>query len=53
MEEVTLSSKSDGKYSEKGSTFFALAFPVSDAAGVKTKLQQLKEQYPDASHICY
>ena len=53
MEEVTLSSKSDGKYSEKGSTFFALAFPVSDAAGVKTILQQLKEQYPNASHICY
>ena len=53
MEEVTLSSKSDGKYSEKGSTFFALAFPVSDAAGVKTNLHQLKEQYPDANHICY
>ena len=53
MEEVTLSSKSDGKYSEKGSTFFALAFPVSDAAGVKIILQQLKEQYPNASHICY
>ena len=53
MEEVTLSSESDGKYSEKGSTFFALAFHVSDAAGVKIILQQLKEQYPNASHICY
>ena len=53
MEEVTLSSKSVGRYNEKGSTFSALAFPVSDAAGVKTKLQQLKEQYPDASHICF
>jgi len=53
MEEVTLSSKSEGKYSEKGSTFSALAIPVSDIAEVKTNLQQLKEQYPDASHICY
>ena len=53
MEEVTLSSKSDGKYSEKGSTFSALAIPVSDIAEVKTNLQQLKKQYPDASHICY
>ena len=53
MEEVTLSSKSDGKYSEKGSTFSALAIPVSDVAEVKTHLHQLKEQYPNASHICY
>ena len=53
MEEVTLSSKSEGKYSKKGSTFSALAIPVSDIAEVKTNLQQLKEQYPDASHICY
>ena len=53
MEEVTLSSKSEGRYNEKGSTFSALAIPVSDVAEVKINLQQLKEQYPDASHICY
>ena len=53
MEEFTLSSKSEGKYNEKGSIFFALAFPVSDVAEVKTNLHQLKEQFPDASHICY
>ena len=53
MEEVTLSSKSEGKYHEKGSIFSALAIPVSDVAEVKTNLHQLKEQFPDASHICY
>jgi len=53
MEEVTLSSKSEGRYNEKGSTFSALAIPVSDVAEVKTNLHQLKEQYPDANHICY
>jgi len=53
MEEFTLSSKSEGKYSEKGSIFSALAVPVSDFTEVKINLQQLKEQYPDASHICY
>ena len=53
MEEVTLSSKSEGRYNEKGSTFSALAIPVSDVAEVKTNLQKLKEQFPDASHICY
>ena len=53
MEEFTLSAKSKGKYSEKGSTFSALAIPVSDVVEVKTNLHQLKEQFPDASHICY
>ena len=53
MEEFTLSAKSKGKYSEKGSTFSALGVPVSGVVEIKTKLRQLKEQYSDASHICY
>ena len=53
MEEFTLSSKSEGKYHEKDSIFSASAIPVSDVAEVKTNLHQLKEQFPDASHICY
>ncbi len=53
MEEFTLSSKSEGKYHEKGSIFSALAIPVSAIAEVKANLQQLKEQFPDARHICY
>ena len=53
MEEFTLSSKSEGKYHKKGSIFSALAIPVSDIAEVKINLHQLKEQFPDASHICY
>ena len=53
MEEFTLSSKSEGKYHEKGSIFSALAIPVSDVVEVKTNLHQLQEQFPDASHICY
>jgi len=35
MEEFTLSAKSKGKYSEKGSTFSALAIPVSEVVEVK------------------
>jgi len=53
MEEFTLSSKSEGKYNEKGSIFSALAIPVSDVVEVKINLHQLKEQFPDANHICY
>ena len=40
MEEFTLSSKSEGKYNEKGSIFSALAIAVSDVAEVKTNLHQ-------------
>ena len=53
MDEFTLSSKSKGKYNVKGSIFSALAIPISDVVEVKTNLHQLKEQFPDASHICY
>ena len=53
MEEVTISSKSEGRYNEKGSTFSALAIPISDVAELKTNLYQLKKEFPDASHICY
>ena len=53
MLEFTLSSISEGKYYEKGSTFSAIAVPVSSVAAIKNKLSELKEQFPDASHICY
>ena len=53
MLEFTLSSISEGKYNEKGSIFSAIAIPVSSAAAIKNKLSELKEQFPDASHICY
>ena len=53
MPEFTLSSISEGKYNKKGSTFSAISIPVSSAAAIKNKLSELKEQFPDASHICY
>ena len=53
MQELTLSSQSEGKYSEKGSTFMALTLPVASLGQVKNELNNLREQYPDANHICY
>ena len=53
MPDFTLSSISEGQYNEKGSTFSAIAIPVSSAAVIKNKLSELKEQFPDASHVCY
>ena len=53
MDEFTLSTKSEGKYSEKGSIFSALAIPVTGVVEVKTNLRHLREKFPDANHICY
>lgn len=53
MKEFTLSSKSEGNYYEKGSTFSAIAIPILSVVDIKKEISQLKEQYPDASHICY
>ena len=53
MQELTLSSRSEGKYSEKGTTFTALTLPVASLSLVKNELNNLREHYPDANHICY
>ena len=53
MPEYTLSKSSTGDYTEKGSSFHALAQPASDINGIKSSLFIIKEECPDASHICY
>ena len=42
-----------GSYTEKGSSFSAKLFPVRSIYEIKSKLNQLKKKYQDASHICY
>lgn len=43
----------DIAFKEKGSKFIGYAYPVHDEEEVKTKLNDLWEKYPDATHICY
>ena len=40
-------------YKEKGSKFFAEAFPVHSEAEVKAKVAEIKKKYFDAKHHCY
>ena len=51
--EYTLISSSNGTYTEKGSSFTALSFPANSLLDIKSILISLKEQFIDASHICY
>lgn len=53
MQEFILAKPTIGKYKEKGSSFHAVSEPVSSVNHVKSILLTLKEQFPDASHICY
>lgn len=38
---------------EKGSKFFAFAYPVQSEDEIKEKLEELRAKYPDANHHCY
>ena len=53
MPEFILAKPTIGEYKEKGSSFHAVSKPASSVNHVKSILLTLKEQFPDASHICY
>jgi uncharacterized YigZ family protein len=50
---ITITSRAEGGYKEKGSKFLAFAYPVSSEAEIKEKIEALKTQYFDARHHCY
>lgn len=41
------------KFKEKGSSFIAFLFPVKTEEDFKKRLQELKTEFPDATHHCY
>ncbi|MFT4736306.1 MAG: putative YigZ family protein [Cyclobacteriaceae bacterium] len=56
MDEVifhTIISAGEGFYKEKGSKFFAYAFPVSTEGDVKIAQDELRKKHHDARHHCY
>ncbi len=52
-EYLSLAYPVESEYKDRGSRFIALAFPCSSAEEFKAKLEQLKVQYPAATHYCY
>ncbi|HCW07630.1 MAG TPA: YigZ family protein [Cytophagales bacterium] len=50
---LTLQTPVEGMYKERGSKFFAFAFPVQTEAEIKKILEGLRKKYFDATHHCY
>jgi uncharacterized YigZ family protein len=50
---LTIEKECEGQFKDRGSKFFAFAFPVSDENEVKEKLDTLRKKYHDARHHCY
>lgn len=49
----TIANKSEGCYKEKGSRFFAYAFPVKSEEEIKEILNQIKKEHHRARHHCF
>ena len=50
---ITINNKASGKHQVKGSKYLGFAYPIISLNQVKFFLQELKNEYSDASHICY
>ncbi len=49
----TIAAPAFGEYKDRGSKFLAFAYPVKTEEEAKEKIQQLKQQHPDAVHHCW
>ena len=52
-EYLTIAKPSEGIFKEKGSKFFAFAYPVSSENEIKKIQKELRKKYYDARHHCY
>lgn len=49
----TIDATTEVLHKDRGSKFIGIAYPLDSIDDVKFQLDQLKETYPDATHICY
>ena len=50
---LTISSVSEALYKDKGSKFYAFAYPVQTIEQIKELLAEKRKEYYDARHVCY
>ena len=53
MDEFIITQSSSSTYSIKGSKFFSIIEFSSSVDYIKSRLYEIKQMFPDASHICY
>jgi uncharacterized YigZ family protein len=49
----TITETAEGLFTDRGSKFFAYAFPVTDEEEIKSYLEQLRKDHWKARHHCY
>jgi putative IMPACT (imprinted ancient) family translation regulator len=50
---MTLAAPAEGVFKDKGSKFYAFAYPVHSEDEVKQYINQLKKEHAAANHHCY
>ena len=50
---LTISLPSEALYKDKGSKFYAFAYPVQTVEQIKDILAEKRKEYYDARHVCY
>ena len=50
---LTISSVSEALYKDKGSKFYAFAYPVHTVEQIKEIIAEKRKEYYDARHVCY
>lgn len=50
---LSIATKSEGIYKEKGSKFLGFAIPVNSENTIRETLQQYRKEYYDSRHVCY
>ena len=50
---LTISSVSEALYKDKGSKFYAFAYPVQTIEQIKEILAEKRKEFYDARHVCY
>jgi uncharacterized YigZ family protein len=50
---LTIKALSSGIYKDKGSKFYAFAYPVQTVEQIKEILAEKRKEYYDARHVCY
>ncbi|MEA5405455.1 YigZ family protein [Arcicella sp. DC2W] len=55
MEDIykTIKTPSEGLFKDKGSKFFAFAYPIEQESEVKTLIEPLRKEHFKAVHFCY